>query len=308
MKYDLTETITAAMMCHEPVVIVEGMDDIKFYNNIATLNGLNIEVRAVETIDGYSEGCESVINAMNDAQVIFINDIRLKEYAIGIIDRDARQYRGTLPSIDNLLVLKYYSYETHLITDATIKKIIKQLTKADSTLVTDEVVSFIKSKYAQQDEELYYFSLEALKKICDDTYVADIQYGEKCGSLTGGLKAHKWSKIGPKRDDLDQFANSKALSKSDIKYIAKGKWYLSSWCEFLYKISKELYQFCGTNLPKCSFCEAGIPNKCLWRANVGFQLAGIENSLYTDFYIDMDEVQYIADYMQHHLAQQKTQL
>lgn len=303
MKYDLSDTITAAMMCHEPVIVVEGLDDIKFYNNIATLNGLNIEVRAVETIDGYSEGCESVIKAMKDAQVIFNNDARLKKYAIGIIDRDARQYRGTLPSIDNLLVLKYYSYETHLITDATIKKLIEQLTKAHSTLVTDEVISFIKSEYAKQDEALYYFSLEALRKSCDDTYIADIQYGEKGGSLIGGMKAYKWSKIEPKRNELDQFANSKSLSKADIKYIAKGKWYLSSWCEFLNTISKELYRFCGTRLPKCSFCEAGMPGKCLWRAQVGFQIATIENLLYTDSYIDMGEVQYIADYMQFHLAQ-----
>jgi hypothetical protein len=303
MKYDLSDTITAAMMCHEPVIVVEGVDDIKFYNNIAKLNGLNIDTRAVETIDGYSEGCENVIKAMNDAQVLFNNDIRLKKYAIGIIDRDAREYRGTLPSIDNLLVLKYYSYESHLITDFTIKKLIEQLTKAHSILVTDNVVSFIKSEYAKQNEELYYFSLEALKKSCDDTYIADIQYGEKGGSLIGGLKAHKWNKIRPKRNDLDQFANSKSLSKADIKKIAKGKWYLLSWCEFLYIISGKLYQFCGSKLPQCSFCEAGMPGKCLWRANKGFQIATIENLLYTDSYIDLHEVQYIAEYMQYHLAQ-----
>lgn len=231
MKYDLSDTIAAAMMCHEPVVIVEGQDDIKFYDNIASLNGLDIEARAIETIDGYTEGCEHVIEAMDEAQGLFNNDPRLKQYVIGIIDRDVRQFRGTVPIIDNLLVLKYYSYETHLITDTTIKKLIEQLTKVHSSLVTNDVVSFIRNEYEQQDDELYYFSLEALKCSCDASYNADIQYGESGGSLTGGLKARKWSKIEPKRNDLDKFANDKSLSKADIKYIAKGKWYLSSWCE-----------------------------------------------------------------------------
>lgn len=40
---------------------------------------------------------------------------------MGIIDRDVRQFLNNLPSKNNLLVLKYYSYETHLITDVTIK-------------------------------------------------------------------------------------------------------------------------------------------------------------------------------------------
>ena len=55
--------------------------------------------------------------------------IDLKKYVMGIIDRDVRQFLNNLPSKNNLLVLKYYSYETHLITDVTIKRLLEQLTK-----------------------------------------------------------------------------------------------------------------------------------------------------------------------------------
>ena len=116
MRYDLEETIIAGLMCNKPVVIVEGQDDIKFYDNIATLNDLNVDICAVETIEGYSEGCEQVINAMAQAESLIHNDDSLKMYIMGIIDRDVRQYLNNVPEMENLLVLKYYSYETHLIT------------------------------------------------------------------------------------------------------------------------------------------------------------------------------------------------
>ena len=115
MKNDLEETVIAAFMCKQPVILVEGQDDIKFYDNIASLKRLSVGVQAIETIDGYSEGCEQVCNAMDEVASLIQKDNRLKKYVVGIIDRDVRQYLNNLPVKENLLVLKYYSYETHLI-------------------------------------------------------------------------------------------------------------------------------------------------------------------------------------------------
>ena len=68
MKNDLEETVIAAFMCKQPVILVEGQDDIKFYDNIASLKRLSVGVQAIETIDGYSEGCEQVCNAMRSEE------------------------------------------------------------------------------------------------------------------------------------------------------------------------------------------------------------------------------------------------
>lgn len=61
-------------------------------------------------------------------------------------------------------MLKYYSYETHLITDVTIKRLLEQLTKIPGSSITQEVVEWIKDEFENQSNELYYFSLEALKR------------------------------------------------------------------------------------------------------------------------------------------------
>lgn len=217
MKHDLDETILAAMMCHEPVAIVEGQDDVKFYANISSLENISVDVRAVETIDGYTEGCEHVIEAMNYANSLFQNDERLRKYVIGIIDRDVRQYRNILPVIDNLLILNYYSYETHLITDNTIKKIVEQLTKAPAKLINQEVIDYLKTDYNSQNNELYYFSLEALKGICDTSYQADINYGDKAGIVIGNSKSYKWNLISPKKQMLDAYALTMNINKDAQK-------------------------------------------------------------------------------------------
>ncbi|HIY02451.1 MAG TPA: DUF4435 domain-containing protein [Candidatus Blautia faecipullorum] len=154
MRYDLEETIIAGLMCNKPVVIVEGQDDIKFYDNIATLNGLNVDVCAVEMIEGYTEGREQVINAMTQAESLIHNDDGLKMYIMGIIDRDVRQYLNNVPEIENLLVLKYYSYETHLITDSTIKSIVEQLTRASGTMITQNAVDYLKEEFNIQSDHI----------------------------------------------------------------------------------------------------------------------------------------------------------
>lgn len=302
MQHDLEETVIAAFMCDLPVVIVEGQDDIKFYADIAQLNSLHIEVRAIETVDGYTEGCEQVCNAMTAAQNMIDSDPRMKKYVIGIIDRDVRQYLNTVPIKDNLLVLKYYSYETHLITDETIRKLIEQLTKVPGSMVTQDVLEYLKCEFDMEAHKLYYFSLEALKKMCEPLYQSDIAYGIDGGAVIGRGKEYRWGLIEPKKGDLDQFALAHSISIDDLKYIAKGKWFLSYWCDIIYRETKEMNLLCGIKVPMCKYCEVGMHNKCLWKSRGSFQISTIESLLSTTQFIDRDEVKYISDFMIEKLA------
>ncbi|CBK79371.1 hypothetical protein CC1_04430 [Coprococcus catus GD/7] len=302
MKNDLEETVIAAFMNKQPVVLVEGQDDIKFYDNIATLNEKTVDVQAIEMIDGYAEGCEHVCNAMDEISLLIQNDSRLKGYAIGIIDKDVRDYLNEVPSNDNLLILKYYSYETHLITDVTIKRLIEQLTKVPGSLITDHVIDIIKQGFSNQSRELYYFSLEALKKRVDASYQANVEYGEKGGALIGRGGEYKWGLIAHKVTILDQFASRYNINPENLKLIVKGKWYLEAWCDYLIKKVRELHSLCGTEIPKCKYCDAGNEQKCLWRVSSTFQREQIKSLLYSRQFIDKDEVKYISDFMREKLA------
>ena len=199
-------------------------------------------------------------------------------------------------------MLKYYSYETHLITDVTIKRLLEQLTKIPGSSITQEVVEWIKDEFENQSNELYYFSLEALKKKLDNTYQANVTYGLDGGAVIGKAKQYRWSLIESKIDELNQFAMSHNISKSDLKYIAKGKWFLATWCDFLLKKAKNLNSACGVQIPQCGYCKSGQSNKCLWRVSSIFQVVELESLLYTQQFIDLNEVNYITEYMKNNLA------
>ncbi len=291
MKYDLRDTINAAFMTHRPVVLVEGYDDIKFYSNIAVEEKLKIEVKAVENIDGYGEGCEQVIKAVEELSNIINSDDRLKKFFLGIIDRDVRSYRNTLPTNDNILILKYYSYETHLITRKTVARLLEFITKAPATLITDLVIDHLFNKFDNDNlDKLYYFSLEALKNSCIPGYSCEITYSMKEGNLVGNGGDYWYSRLSDKIGLLDQFANKLGIDRKQIKYIAKGKWYLRFWSHFLEHYSHTLSNLCGNIFPICVNCMSGKKDKCLWKRNDAIVSTTIEELLPTRQFIDFKEV------------------
>lgn len=298
MKHDIEETVIAAMMENEPVIIVEGQDDIKFYSNIARKSGCYVNVQAVETIEGYVEGCDGVISAIEDVQALISADVRVKRYVLGIVDRDARYYMNTIPELDNLLVLKYYSYESHLVTSKSIRKLLSIMVKANAELVTDEVVNYIKQDFETTLLELYYFSLEALKARCDVRYEACVTFGDKAGKILGhGADEYYWSRISAKKEELDEFAAQMEISFENVRQVANGKWYLFCWCEYIIQKCKHLYESCGSELPKCIYCEVGKPEKCLWRQESVFQIPNIKSILYSEEVVDLEEISYITNRM-----------
>ena len=80
MKYDLEETIIAAFMNRQPVVIVEGQDDIKFYDNIASLNNISVDVQNINVGDNATIIATLPANATGNVTFTVNN----KEYIVAI--------------------------------------------------------------------------------------------------------------------------------------------------------------------------------------------------------------------------------
>ena len=59
---------------------------------------------------------------------------------------------------------------------------------------------------------------------------------------------------------------------------------------------------CGVQIPQCDYCKSGQFNKCLWRVSSIFQVIEVESLLYTQQFIDLNEVNYITEYMKNKLA------
>lgn len=170
------------------------------------------------------------------------------------------------------------------------------MTKANREMLTDETIEYFQNDFESKLNELYYFSLEALKARCYDEYEACIVYGDEPGHILAyGAKDYYWHMISPKKEELNLFAVEKGINIGNIREIAKGKWYLYCWCEYIIQMSKKMYELCGSILPQCIYCQNGVPGKCLWKQESIFQIPNVKSILSSEEIIDLEEVRYITD-------------
>jgi hypothetical protein len=297
-KLDMDELVIAAYTEElPPVIVVEGIDDEKFYDKLLHIAGGRANIYPVELIEGCGEGCESVINLFERIQDFFEAYDDSKEYILGIIDKDSRTYTGKLPSLDGVFILSYYSYESHYITDNVLREIISKSTKIIPSKVTDKILGFVKSELDKLYEELMYLSLEALKKKCIHGYDSIVNYDISEWKIANyDSRQYYISQIESKKDDLNTFAYSKDIdinSFEHLRSVCKGKWLLASYSSSILMNIKQLEAACSSNqIDNCQFFLGGH-SKCSYKLKK-------RNYQMTDIYedikeiIDFDEINYIV--------------
>jgi len=295
VKHDLEEWITEAIMSKTPLVIVEGKDDIQFYERLLIDIDKQAWVDAVENIEGFSEGCDEVVRCIESLQIKIEENLENIKYILGIIDKDAKYFRGELKPYTGLFVLKHYSYESHFTTRNNLKKLLSNLTYASDRLINKKTFDYIEQDLESVYKDLYYISLEALKNACVKDYKGEIGYKEKIGKLFAReFKCILLEKLYAKQKELDDFAKKYNISVNDIKDIAKGKWLLYVYCNSVYERIKKLHEVCESGIiDKCQYCQAGNKNKCLWKPKATYQLGQIIVNIQS--IIDENEVLYIKN-------------
>ncbi|CAB3682423.1 Uncharacterised protein [Achromobacter spanius] len=271
MFYEVDEILNESIMTGVPSVIVEGIDDINIYIDLATHLPFNLEVYAVEHIEGFGQGCDQVINAINALEALPETALGVHAHVLGIVDKDVRDFRGEIPASSSLLVLKYYSIESHFISKSVIENLLRLCTKASRPMITDEIVAQIMSEIDLKLLDLYYHSLEALRNAIQKNYPAAFAYSYTPGRLKDPIAKEM---INSKKHELDQFANSLNLGRTidAVKSIARGKWLIDVFSEELVGCIKRLQGLCKEErIRSCSSCVTTAYEKCLYRIKEGIQ-------------------------------------
>lgn len=294
----INNLLANSVITHRPLIVVEGKDDIQFYDTICERVDRKFKIIAVENINGYTEGCDKVVNLTSDLQNMLISDTTLQSFYLGIIDKDVRNYRdkekyNEINSYLNMFVLNYYSYESHYITSEIIRKIIKHFTFINNELLSDESVEIIFQEITSKILNLlYYPSLEALKNATVREYSTEVGYSDKLNTfIKNPLKV---ANIISKKNDLDTHATNFNLSKNfeDLKLFSKGKWVIECFSEEMKNILISLKENCKKGvINQCQYCESGAVDKCLYKVK---PLLGNTNiaSLILPF-VDINETNYI---------------
>jgi hypothetical protein len=266
-KFEIDEILNMAIMTKTAHVLVEGIDDVAIYEELTRQSSSTCEIFSIEMIDGFSGGCSFVKKAIEELTVL-AGPIALEEFIVGIVDRDASFYRKELAERPGLFILQNYSIESHFISDETVRKIIQKTTKlpashsATHLLPANACVSLI--------NELYYFSLEALKGAVDSTYNAEVGFSDSIGRRKDQFTMQK---IMSKSASLDAFASSLNLNMSIecMRLFVKGKWLLTAFSEGLYNEIESLSSRCKKALiPQCKSCSANITAPCFYKAKDGY--------------------------------------
>lgn len=312
MVPSLNELVSGAIMNNEPLIIVEGYDDVSYYNEIAAQLEKNVNVKAVETIREFinKSGCKHVIDAINNIEKQIDVDRTLsrsvaEKYVLGIIDADAREYRNAeIPSSTLFLILKVYSVESHFDVDEILIQFIKNHTYVDNKLLEsnkDNVLNYVKQSVEENYHKLWYISLEALKTACDENYNESL-FRYKPDSVIRFFKLNQsenqeiMNQLMEKTSELDQFAREKEIVISDFKQVVKGKWLLEVYIYSVMKKIKELANACKDGkVKRCPYCLTTNqrPSKhCQYRVRINF----VENNLKSFFFQNAyrhPEVEYI---------------
>jgi len=275
----------------KPYILVEGKDDIAFYENIIESIDRDYIVKPIG-IYKYTSNCSAVIEFMQELNEIVTKDEHHK-YFLGIIDGDARKQRNELPSENSLLyILQYYSWESYFISQEIVKKSIKNFLKT-RTLLTDEVIEHLYKEYIEQYlfNELWLCGLKRLR---------DGEADKECNQDNSINRLDKDEnfliELKKLENDLFDFADKKGikLSHEILLEITKGKWALDFFVKKYLQLLKKLPNLCkkGEIIP-CDYCEEKDFENCLYELNAHYREEHIRASI-TNL-IDIDSLSPIKE-------------
>lgn len=273
------EVVNDAIMSGQAALILEGSTDIQLYMGVSTNLVRETVLRPVELISGFGEGCSEVIRFFDELQES--DDLRpyVPMNVIGVIDKDVRDFRNEIPLIRNIVILKFYSVESHFICSSVVTRCLVDSTYAPQDVRLAKIADAAFDFFSQGATVLYLASLEALKGAVDDTYQSEFGYADGYGRLNDYSLVQR---LTSKQTALLAFADTHGLSSTieSMKRIVKGKVLLDGFCSELKKFVEALPGTCGTDdIPQCDYCVSGLHKKCCYRMKQGVTEKSLRNAI-----------------------------
>lgn len=289
-KFEADELLNLAIMSKTPCIIVEGVDDIRIYEEIAKSAQVSCEVYCVEMLQGLDGGNDGVIQVMEHIESLTMPAGKFaKEFVLGVIDCDARYYRGEMPVLESIFSLNVYSIESHFVSKFSIKLSIDQSTRIS---LGDEVdIDLIFSNIEARIFDLYYFSLDALKSSVDVSYSSIINFSANAGRRKDEKTI---AELVSKKVELDAFAATFGLAPNidSLRKFAKGKWLLTAFSEELFSEIEKLVEKCkSVTITQCRMCELDNTGPCLYQLREGVSKKSLCSTLKS--FVHIPEFDYI---------------
>jgi hypothetical protein len=266
MKLAFDKAVNMAYMQKRPMVVVEGKDDLSIYMRIANEIKDNITVRPIQYYKNCSAGCNQIEKEFKKLNDQYSNDHEVYKYTLGVMDRDAKGFRGELKAYTGIYYLDFYSLENCFVSLKSLLHVFAYLTHVTPDILDDKLCSYILEKINYSKDNFYYATLEALKNAVDSSYDALIGFS---GGYEESLKNPNLNKkLVEKSADLDAFAMDINIQNECILNFGnfcKGKWHLKYFLNEIKRIADDSFRDCGKSLAQCTYCEIDDKKNCLYR-------------------------------------------
>ncbi len=253
----------------KPYILVEGKDDIAFYENIVESIGRDYVVKPIGRYKN-SSNCMAVIEFMQELDKVLTKEEH-RQYFLGIIDGDARKQRDDFPEENSLLyILQYYSWESYFVNREVVTKSIKNFLKIRS-LLTDKIIEKIYDEYIEKYllDELWLCALKRLKDGDSDKQCNQDNSIDRLDKDSNFIKRLK-----ELEDDLSQFAvkNHLSCNHETLLEITKGKWGLNFFVKKYLQALERLPNLCKHgDISTCDYCEENDIKNCLYKLKAHYK-------------------------------------
>jgi len=253
----------------KPYILVEGKDDIAFYENLVESIERDYIVKPIGRYKD-SSNCVAVIEFMQELDEVLDREEHRK-YFLGIIDGDARKQRDDFPKENSLLcILQYYSWESYFINREVVTKSIKNFLKIRS-LLTDKIIEKIYDEYIEKYllNELWLCALKRLKDGDSDKQCNQDNSIDRLDKDSDFIKQLK-----ELEDDLSQFVvkNQLVCNHETLLEITKGKWGLNFFVKKYLQALKKLPNLCKHgDILTCDYCGENDIDNCLYKLKAHYK-------------------------------------
>lgn len=307
----LKREILKAVKDKKPLLIVEGVDDVTFYETIVyhITNekddiGNMVNIRPIEVF-GRGAGCTQITIQFQEIKDWITND--MLDYVRGIIDRDSFFYIAShekvheRKSIKGVFILNYYSYESHFLTKNLLKILISKITYCEKSKIDEIILDFLMNKIQTMVyDDLFYIGMECLRNALESN---TLKYKAICTYEDSEFDIGDFNKRRNKflrkidKEYLDNLAINKGINKNinDIKKIVKGKHLLYSYASQIYYEIDKLEKRCkkDDNVLICNYENDCIKERCRWKNKASYDARQIYFKLQEE--VDIKEIEYISN-------------
>jgi hypothetical protein len=278
-RYSVIELLRQAIKEEVPVVIVEGKNDVRIYEQLAEHVKKEVCVQPIGLVKWSAQSnCAEIIRLFKQERFqLAIKKNDNAKWIMGVIDGDAYQYKPPkfqIHGIVGLFKLSLYSFESYFVSSDNLKDLISRITNINKKQITNISVNYFLDKFQTIKNRLIKASVESLRIFWNDSYNPKYTYGKSWDAIYKNDNGYIDNLLSSEEVEINKFIQDNSIDgERDYKKIINGKWLINSFYKCVLDILTILDKDCQKiSVDRCMYCMSKKIelDKCQWKPSAKY--------------------------------------